>query len=255
MSATPKPVVGSHHCAHRAAMQHNGAMDEAIFEIPLWWELLAVGVGALMGAMFASRFKDHHLDLLGVAIIGVSTGLGGGVLRDLVLSVPVATFQSNWYLIVAVGASFLGMLLERLFTKFTTLFTVVDALNLGLFAAIGATKGIAFGVPAVPAALLGVLTAVGGSILRDVLMVTPVELLKVGPLYAAAAILGTTTLVTMTTLGVPFRPAAITCVVITFVARMVGFTFGLRLPEQRRLGPLRRPSRLRPPEGSDTPSA
>lgn len=230
-------------------------MDDAIFEIPLWAELLAVGVGALMGALFAARFKDYHLDLLGVAIIGVCTGLGGGVLRDLVLSVPVATFQNNWYLIVAVGASMLGMLLERLFTKLNTVFTVVDALNLGLFAAIGATKGIALGVPAVPAALLGLLTAVGGSILRDVLMVSPVELLRVGPLYAAAVILGTTTLVTMTTLGSAILPAAIACVVVTFVARVFGFAFGLRIPEQRHLERLRRPSRLRRSEGSDTTSA
>lgn len=227
-------------------------MDDAIFDIPLWSELLAVGVGALMGALFAARFKDHHLDLLGIAIIGVCTGLGGGVLRDLVLSVPVATFQSNWYLTVAVAASLIGMLLERLFTKLNTVFTVVDALNLGLFAAIGATKGIAFGVPAVPAALLGVLTAVGGSILRDVLVGSPVELLRVGPLNAAAAILGTTTLVTMTTLGVAILPAAITCVVVTFVARVLGVAFGLRVPEQRRLEHLPRPSRLR--RGSDTTS-
>jgi len=253
VSATPKLVFGSDRRPQRAAIPHNGAMDEAIFEIPLWSELLAVGVGALMGALFASRFKDHHLDLLGIAIIGVCTGLGGGVLRDLVLSVPVATFQSNWYLIVAVAASLLGMLLERVFSKLNTLFTVVDALNLGLFAAIGATKGIAFGVPAVPAALLGLLTAVGGSILRDVLMLTPVELLKVGPFYATAAIFGTTTLVTMTTLGLPILPAAITCVVVTFIARMVGFTFGLRLPEQRRLERLPHPSRLRPAKDSDTP--
>ena len=65
-------------------------MNDAIFEISLWSELFAVGVGALMGALFVARFKEHHLDLLGVAIIGVCTGLGGGVLRDLVLSVPPA---------------------------------------------------------------------------------------------------------------------------------------------------------------------
>lgn len=229
----------------------NCGMDDALFEIPLWMELLAVGVGALQGALFAARFLDSHLDLLGVAVIGVCTGLGGGILRDLVLTAPVATFQSNWYVLVAVAAALLGMLLERLFSKLHTVFTVVDALNLGLFAALGATKGIAFGVPAVPAALLGVLTAVGGSILRDVLLMTPVDLLRAGPFYATAAILGTTTLVTMTTLGVPILPAAIVCVVVTFLARILGYTFGLRLPEQRRLEHLPRRPRLRRPEGTE----
>lgn len=229
-------------------------MNEAIFEIPLWAELLAVGVGALQGAMFASYFKERHLDLLGVAIIGVATGLGGGILRDLMLSVPVATFQSNWYLLVAIGAALLGMLLERVFTKLSKVFTLIDALNLGLFAAIGATKGIAYGLPAVPAALVGVMTAVGGSIIRDLLLTSPVELIKVGPLNAVAAIIGATTLVSMTTLGIPILPAAIVCVVVTFALRMVGVIFDLRVPEQRRIERLSIPKSSRLRWGKDAPA-
>ena len=233
-------------------MLHNGAVDEALFEIPLWAELLAVGVGALQGALFAAYFKERHLDLLGVAIIGVATGLGGGILRDLVLSVQVASFQSNWYLLVAVAAALVGMALERIFTKLNTFIMVVDALNLGLFAAIGTTKAIALGLPVVPAAPVGVLTAVGGSILRDVLIMTPVELFKVAPFYATAAIAGTTTLVGMSMLGANIGVAAGVCVLITFTLRVLAMIFKWSIPEQRRIERLPIPRRR--PRQDGTPA-
>ena len=210
-------------------------MEDALFEIPLWADLLAVGVGALQGALFAARFTGHHLDLLGVAVIGVCAGLGGGILRDLVLSAPIATFQSNWYILVAVAAALLGMLLERVFSKLNSVFTIIDALNLGLFAAIGATKAIAFGLPAIPAAMVGVLTAIGGSILRDLMMTAPVQLLRVGPLNTAAAIAGTTLLVILTTAGVATVVAAIACVAVTFIVRVLALAQNWRVPEQRRI--------------------
>ena len=54
-------------------------MHASLFSIPLWADLLAVGIGALQGATFAGQFRDRRLDLLGVAIIGIATGLGGVV--------------------------------------------------------------------------------------------------------------------------------------------------------------------------------
>ena len=87
------------------------------FSIPLWADLLAVGIGSLQGAMFASRFRDRRLDLLGVAIIGVATGLGGGLLRDIFLVVDLVALHTNWYLSVAVLSALFGMLLVRLFER------------------------------------------------------------------------------------------------------------------------------------------
>ena len=85
----------------------------AAFVIPLWADLLAVGIGAMQGALFAAQFRDRRLDLLGVAIIGIATGFGGGILRDVLLSEVPAALGSNWYLIVATAAALVGMLLER----------------------------------------------------------------------------------------------------------------------------------------------
>ena len=61
-------------------------MNSELFVIPLWADLLAVGIGALQGALFSAQFRDRRLDWLGVAIVGIATGFGGGLLRDMLLS-------------------------------------------------------------------------------------------------------------------------------------------------------------------------
>ncbi len=203
------------------------------FVIPLWADLLAVGIGAAQGALFAAQFRDRRLDLLGVAIIGIATGFGGGILRDLLLSEIPAAFLSNWYVLVATGAALLGMLLERLISRLGVLVNILDALTIGLFAAIGTTKALAVGLPVVPAVFLGGLSAVGGSILRDLLLNRPIALMHVGSLYAIAAIAGSASLVVLLSAGVPVFIAAVICVAITFTVRVLAVLFNWSLPEQK----------------------
>ncbi|MBC7518817.1 MAG: TRIC cation channel family protein [Microbacteriaceae bacterium] len=185
--------------------------------------------------MFAAQFRNRRLDLLGIAIIGVASGFGGGLLRDILLNqVPVA-LQSNWYLIAATGAALIGMLLERLFSKLSTVITVLDALTIGIYCAIGTTKAISMGLPAIPAIFVGVIAAVGGSILRDLLLNLPIALMHVGSLYAVAAVAGAASLVGLLAGGVPVFAAAVFCVMITFSVRVLAVLFRWRLPEQRRI--------------------
>jgi uncharacterized membrane protein YeiH len=205
------------------------------FLIPLWADLLAVGIGALQGALFAAQFRDRRLDLLGVAIIGIVSGLGGGLIRDVLLNQVPAALQQNWYIVVAVPAALLGMLLERLFRRLNWLITGLDALTIGLYCAIGTTKALAVGLPAIPAVFVGVLAAVGGSILRDLLLNLPIALMHVGSLYAVAAVIGASTLVTLVAIGVPVFVAAAVCVVLTFGVRVLAVLFKWTLPEQRGL--------------------
>ncbi len=204
-----------------------------LFAIPLWADLLAVGIGAMQGALFAAQFRDRRLDLLGVAIIGIATGLGGGFLRDVLLAQIPAALTSNWYVIVAIVAALIGMLLERLISRLGVLVNVLDALTIGLFAAIGTTKALSAGLPAVPAVFLGALSAVGGSILRDLLLNRPIALMHVGSLYAIAAVVGSTSLVLLLSAGVPVLIAALICVVITFGVRVLAVVFNWSLPEQK----------------------
>jgi uncharacterized membrane protein YeiH len=210
----------------------------AAFVIPLWADLLAVGIGAMQGALFAAQFRDRRLDLLGVAIIGIATGFGGGILRDVLLSEVPAALDSNWYLIVATAAALVGMLLERLIARMGPLVNVLDALTIGLFGAIGTTKALSAGLPEVPSIFVGVLSAVGGSILRDLLLNLPIALMHVGSLYAIAAVAGTTSLVVMLTLGVPVLLAATICVALTAGVRILAVVFEWSLPEQRAISRL-----------------
>lgn len=206
-----------------------------LFTIPLWADLLAVGIGSLQGALFAAGFRDRRLDLLGVAIIGIATGFGGGILRDVLLGQVPAALQSNWYLPVATAAALIGMLAERLFHRLRHVITVLDALTIGLFCAIGTTKALALGLPEVPAVFVGAISAVGGSILRDLLLNLPIALMHVGSLYAVAAVVGATSLVLLVAAGIDITGAATLCVAVTVAIRVLAVLFSWSLPEQRAL--------------------
>ncbi|TQL47848.1 putative membrane protein YeiH [Homoserinimonas aerilata] len=215
-------------------------MAETLFTIPLWADIVAVAVGSVQGGLFAAGFRDRKLDLLGIAIIGTGTGLGGGLLRDLMLNVPPVAFQTNWYLLVAVLAALLGMLLNRLFTRVAIAIAILDALTIGLFAAIGTAKALDLGLPAIPAVFIGVLGGVGGGIVRDLLLNLPIAVMHVGSLYAVAAVGGCTVMVIAVGLGVELTVAAIVCVVLTTLVRILAMRFGWSLPEQRELSRLPR---------------
>jgi uncharacterized membrane protein YeiH len=215
-------------------------MHATVFAVPLWVDLLAVGIGSLQGAMFASEFKDRRLDLLGIAIIGTATGLGGGILRDVLLGEVPRAMSSNWYLTVAVLSAILGMALQRVFDRLAGLITVLDALTIGLLGAIGSTKALSMGLPEIPAVFVGVIAAVGGSVLRDLLMNLTIAMMHVGSLYAVAAAAGTTVLVVMVSLGAPVAVGAVVGTSVTLVIRMLAVRFGWTLPEQRALSRLPR---------------
>ena len=211
-------------------------MTEPLFNIPLWADLLGVGLGGIQGAMFASGFQgQRRLDWLGVAIIGVMIGMGGGLIRDLLIGQPPATLQSNWYLLTAAGAALFGMLLAGVFNRINTFIVVLDAVVIGMFGAFGVSKAIAFGIPAVPAVFIGVCAAVGGGVLRDMLMGLPVSIMHVGSLYAVAAGVGCTSIIVMHAFGVAISVAAVIGIAVTAVIRVLAVVFDVSLPEQRRL--------------------
>lgn len=217
-------------------MQNSLVIAET-FQTPIVVDLVAVGVGSLQGAMYAAGFK--RIDLLGVAIIGIAVGIGGGFLRDILLDTPPASFTNNLYLIVAVGAAFFGMLLPKLLRRVDPLITLLDALSVGMFGAIGTTKALAFGLPVAPALFIGVVSAVGGGVVRDVILNIPIALMHVGSLYAVAALVGVAVLsVLILVFSVPVVTAGIVCVIVTTLLRLFAVRFGWSLPEQRALSRL-----------------
>lgn len=211
-------------------------MTSQMLIIPLWADLLAVGLGGVQGALFASGFRgQQRLDLLGVAIIGIMIGMGGGLIRDLLLGVVPATLQSNWYLLTASGAALVGMLLAGIFQRLNAAIIALDALVIGLFGAFGTSKALALGLPPVPAVFVGVCSAVGGGVLRDMMMGLPVAIMHVGSLYAVAAGAGCAVLATADAIGAPLEYAAVAGIIVTTVIRILAVIFDVSLPEQRML--------------------
>lgn len=219
-----------------AQSRENEGVTEPLFVIPLWADLIAVGLGGVQGALFASGFRgQRRLDLLGVSIIGIVMGMGGGLIRDLLLNVTPVTLQSNWYLLAATLAALLGMLLAGVFQRLNALIVGLDAVVIGLFGAFGTSKALALGLPVVPAVFVGVCSAVGGGILRDMIMGLPVAIMHVGSLYAVAAGAGCTVVALSHAFGAPLVVAAIAGLVVTTVIRLLAVLFDISLPEQRAL--------------------
>lgn len=208
---------------------------DAAFSIPLWLDLVAVGVGAIQGAMFASGYRNAELDLLGVAIVGIASGFGGGIVRDVLLSRELTALQSDWYIVVATAASLAGMLIAHRLRRVEGLISALDALTIGAFGAIGTTTSLAMGLPWVPAIFIGVASAVGGSIMRDLLLHLPIQLMHVGSLYAVAAAAGGATIVALVELNVDDSIAGIVGVLVTTVIRMLSVLLGWKLPAQTQL--------------------
>jgi uncharacterized membrane protein YeiH len=119
-----------------------------------------------------------------------ATGLGGAFLRDILLGDTPAALSNDWYLPTAAVAALIGMRLAHTIARLNPLWVMLDALTVGLYAAIGMTKALGVGLPLRPAMFVGVTAAVGGSALRDMLLGQPVAMLKVGTLYAVAATAG-----------------------------------------------------------------
>lgn len=156
------------------------------FELPLAFDLAGVFLFALTGAMAAIR---KGFDVVGLLTIAGATGLGGGVLRDLLLGIaPPAALREPRFLIAAVAAGLVGLLFGARIDRFRPAFTALDALGLGAYAAVGAQKALSAGLSGTSATLLGVVTAVGGGVLRDLLSgAAPLTFLP-GHVYTLAAL-------------------------------------------------------------------
>ncbi|MCO8270908.1 TRIC cation channel family protein [Actinoplanes sp. TRM 88003] len=148
-----------------------------------------VGV-AVFAASGASAGIAKRLDLFGIAFIGFVAALGGGIVRDLVIgAVPPLAFADWRYAVTAVVASLAVFWLHPQLTRWRRSVLLLDAAGLGLFTVTGTLKALDAGVPAVGACLIGMITAIGGGLARDLLTgEIPVVLQR--DIYAVAALGG-----------------------------------------------------------------
>jgi uncharacterized membrane protein YeiH len=152
-------------------------------------DLVGIFVFAISGGLVAVR---RHFDIFGVLVLAGTTGLGGGFLRDVLIGATPPAALDDWrYLMVPVAAGLVAFAFHPAVGRVERLITVFDAFGLALFCVTGALKASDAGLDVVPAALLGMITAVGGGIIRDVLA-NRVPVVLQGGWYATPALLGAT---------------------------------------------------------------
>ncbi|AKV01011.1 hypothetical protein AKJ09_07674 [Labilithrix luteola] len=154
----------------------------------LYLELPAIIVGGLSGGVHAVQ---KNFDAVGVVVLAIATGLGGGLMRDVILSVgPPLVLLNPRYLYAVTAAALVAFFFAPLFSHIKKVTDFIDALSLGFFGIAGAERALSLGIPEPGALMLGVITAVGGSVARDVLANDTPELLQPGSLYATPVLFG-----------------------------------------------------------------
>ena len=144
-------------------------------------------VFAISGALTAGR---HKMDIMGYVLIGTITGIGGGTLRDLLLGRTVWWTTNPDELIICIAASIFAFFFIDLKKNNNRSIVWLDAIGLSSFAVLGCHIALIQGVPFVVAVFMGMITATGGGVIRDVLTKTKPMILSAGQLYATAALGG-----------------------------------------------------------------
>jgi uncharacterized membrane protein YeiH len=149
-------------------------------------DLIGTFAFAITGCFKAIK---HELDILGLAILGLMTGIGGGIVRDIILGVQPVALTTNLYFSICLLAAAVSYFSYKHIAARWNIILLVDAIGLGTFTAIGCAKAAAHGFGFFGVVSLGVITAIGGGIIRDVLVSEVSEVLKSG-FYATASMLG-----------------------------------------------------------------
>jgi uncharacterized membrane protein YeiH len=181
-------------------------------------DLVGVGVFAASGAAAAIA---KRLDLFGVAFVGFVAALGGGILRDLVIgAVPPLAFADWRYALTAVAVAVATFWLHSHLARLRRPVLLLDAAGLGLFTVTGTLKALDAGVPAVGACLIGMLTAIGGGLARDLLTgEVPVVLRR--DIYAVLSLGGAAAVAVLVRLEAAGPLALASCAVAITVVRVL----------------------------------
>lgn len=187
-------------------------------------------VFALSGATSGVK---HRLDLFGVLVLSFAAGNSGGIARDVMIGAAPPVAISDWrYIAVSILAGLITFYWYRIINRLRSPVLVFDAAGLALFTVSGASKALAFGIGPVGAMLLGMLTGIGGGIVRDVLVREIPTVLRT-ELYAVAALIGAAVVVIGRMLHVPSFAAASAGAVLCFGLRFMAMRRGWQLPIAR----------------------
>jgi uncharacterized membrane protein YeiH len=202
-------------------------MPGVSFLLPIWFDLTAVFLFALTGVWAATK---RGYDVVGAFVLAFVTGVGGGLLRDgIFLQEIPAVMRDGRFLWAVLAAVVIGALAQRLAERSELLLAYVDALAIGVYAVYGANKSLVAGVSPEAAVLVGLCNAVGGGLLRDVVVREEPLLLKPGQLYFLATLVGCIAFVVLSHVyGVEVELAAYSAIAVTLALRVLAIRFNWR---------------------------
>jgi uncharacterized membrane protein YeiH len=193
-------------------------------------DLAGIFVFAITGGLVAVR---KRFDVFGALVLAGTAGLGGGFLRDVLIDATPPAALADWrYLVVPAVAGLVAFVFHPAVGRMERFVNIFDAAGLGLFCVTGALKALDYGLGPVPAALMGVVTGIGGGMARDLLAGREPVVFS-SELYATPALLGATWAVLADLWGLPLALVAIPGVVICFGLRVVALRRNWRAPLPR----------------------
>ncbi|GAA2099813.1 trimeric intracellular cation channel family protein [Streptomyces albiaxialis] len=192
-------------------------------------DLVGIFVFALSGALLAVR---RNFDVFGLAVLAEVTGLGGGLFRDVVIgAVPPAAFTDLGYFLTPLVATVIVFFLHPVVERINKAVLVFDAAGLGLFCVAGTLKAHEFGLSLTASAVLGLATAAGGGVLRDVLANEVPSLLRWDrEMYAVPAVVGATATALLIHWDRATPVAMAAAAVLAFVLRLLALRYNWRAP-------------------------
>lgn len=199
-------------------------------KLPLVLDLCGTFVFALSGAMAGVKQK---LDLFGVLVLSFAAATAGGIARDVLIgAIPPASIDDWRYLGVSLFAGVITFYFSRSIVRMSNPVLLFDAAGLALFAVTGASKALAYGLNPVMAIVLGMVTGIGGGMVRDMLLAEIPTVLR-AELYAVAALAAAAVVVVGDTLQLPVIPVTAVALVLCFGLRVMAIRYGWRLPVAR----------------------
>ena len=204
------------------------AVLQGSFDLPVLFDLGATFAFGLTGALAGIK---RGYDIVGVLALALVTGLGGALIRDGLFLVqgPTPLLTNPRYIQASLAAVACGILFGHRVHRFARVIVVIDALGLGAYAAFGVQKSLLAGLAPPAAILVGLVNAVGGGVLRDLITREEPLVFKPGQFYLLTALAGAVTfLFCSVTMELSANRSAIIAVVLTFVFRVLTITLNWR---------------------------
>lgn len=198
--------------------------------IPVWLELVAIVAASISGALTA---RERKLDPVGTVCLAVACSLGGGLLRDMILQVgSVYILEQDLALPGAVITAAVVFIIPSVIERQDRLIAIFDIFAVGLFAATGADKALVYGFNPMICIMMGFFTAVGGGMLRDVLLGQTPYIFQRSNFYALAAIAGAAAYTFIALNGVSHVFAVCACVAVTMGLRFLSLHYDIVSPTE-----------------------